>query len=151
MKSFLQKQTRRHERNRRKRYAEHMKELGRSPALGGRCSPRMAEKRARHERYLLQVETDKEQGLEYGRIARAEYRRACAEAARRALLKAELDAKRPKHKSQRRPWDIYRAARAMLARGPRKALLLKARRKALGQSRSEADQERNAQAMELAA
>jgi hypothetical protein len=84
--------------------------------------------------YRDQVELDKLNGLENGYLCRTVYKKACA--------KARPEVKRQKRKQAVRAAGNYRGKRRIAERGPRKSLLLRAERRASGETRSQADRRR---------
>jgi hypothetical protein len=117
----------RRERHRLAAHAERMALLH-----GAGRSDRSRFKERERETAEFQVTLDKERGLEWGRIARDAYR----------ATRRPPDPPEAKHRCEPRSADTYRWARKKLARGPRRALALKAERHRTGETRAEADRRR---------
>jgi len=99
-------------------------------------SQRSERKKLLYQSYLDQVELDKVNGLENGKVCREHYKKLCA--------KERKPEKRQKRRGPPREADTYRGKRYNDERGPRRSLILKAERLSSGETRSQADRRRAA-------
>ena len=120
----LRKRTLRRERNKLLKVKDQRLEM----------SPRMEAKKAAHQAYLDQIELDRLNGLETGRI--------CLRTYREAQRKVRPRIAKSRRKGSARAADTYRGVRRNAERGSRRSLLLKAERLTRGITRSELDRRR---------
>lgn len=92
--------------------------------------------------YLEQIELDKLNGLENGKVCRESYRRLC----QKPNLAANASRRSKRYKPMRTA-DTYRGAARNAERGPRNSLVLKALRKASGETRTDMDRRRMQEAV----